>query len=200
MSKSRYVWIIIAIVGIIVVGGILVLFNIKKVNTEKEAIISENSIRNEDIERIGEQDKNVILETNGIEAERITPKTTIIFNKYYKQCGHLISRKEEVTENMVNTAEEEFTNLYKDWNIEKFSSSEIILYKEFEGECGEHYIVKENEDLIYIYRKESDGNLTLIEKTEISTKYLPQIDREKLIDGVELNGKEELNSYIEDFE
>lgn len=200
MSKSRYVWLIIAIVGIIVVGGILVLFNIKKVNTEKGAAISENTAQNIDVERIGDKDKNIIVQTNGNETEKITPKTTIIFNKYYKKCGHLITRKEEATENMVNTTEEEFIDLYQDWNIEKFSSSEIILYKEFEGECGEHYIVKENEDLIYIYRKESDGNLTLIEETEISTKYLPQVDRARLINGVELNGKEELNSYIEDFE
>lgn len=201
MNKGRYVIITIAIVSVIIAGAVLVLFNIRKADTKKGAEVLENSVKNEEINKIEYRaDTNLIVETNGKETERITPNTTIVFNKYYKQCNHLIKRKEDVTAEMVNLTEDEFKSLYQDWKIQQFNSNEIIMYKEFDDECGEHYVVREDNDLISIYRRESNEKLALIEETDISTKYLPQIDRDKLKKGVELNGKEELNAYIEDFE
>ena len=41
---------------------------------------------------------------------------------------------------LVNKTQEDLKEKYEDWNIEKFSDTEIILSKEEEGECGEHYI------------------------------------------------------------
>lgn len=101
---------------------------------------------------------------------------------------------------MVNLTVEEFMDLYSDWTLKSFTSDEIILYKEIDDECGEHYVVKTLDGNIAIYKINNENNLDLIEKTEISIKYLPQIDVENLERGVSLVGKEELNAYIENFE
>lgn len=201
MNKSSYVIIVISIICVIVAGAILVLFNIRKADTKRGAEVLENSINNEATNKIEYRaDIDPTAETNSKETEKITPNTTIVFNKYYKKCNHLIRRKEDVTAEMVNLTEDEFKSLYQDWKIQQFNSSEIVMYKEFDDECGEHYVVKADNDLISIYRRDSNEKLNLIEETDISIKYLPQIDIDKLQKGVELNGKEELNAYIEDFE
>ena len=201
MDKYKYVIITIIIVSIIIAGSVFIIYNIKKSDTHKEAEVLENTTNiKENYEEENLSTINDIIETNVKDEEKITPNTTIIFNKYYKKCGHTVKEKEKASEEMVNMGEEEFQELYSDWKVKQFNSDEIVLYKEFEGECGEHYVLKENNGFIAIYRIENSGDLTLIEETEISTQYLPQVDIDKLKAGITLTGKEELNSYLEDFE
>lgn len=201
MDKYKYVIITIAIISVIVAGAVLIIYNIRKADTQKGAETLENSVNNERVyAKVNENIAKTIIETNSKNGEKISPNAIIIFNKYYKKCGHLIKTRENVSEEMVNINEEEFQELYSDWEIKQFNKDEIILYKEFEGECGEHYLLKENNGFISIYRIESNGDIVLIEETEISTQYLPQVDLDKLKEGITLTGKEELNSYIEDFE
>lgn len=201
MNRYKYVIITIAIISVIVAGAVLIIYNIRKADTQKGEEILGNSVNNERVyAKVNENVTNTIIETNSKNGEKISPNAIIIFNKYYKKCRHLIKTRENVSEEMVNINEEEFQKLYSDWEIKQFNNDEIILYKEFEGECGEHYVLKENNGFISIYRIESNGDLVLIEKTEIATQYLPQVDLDKLKEGITLTGKEELNSYIEDFE
>ena len=64
----------------------------------------------------------------------------------------------------------------------------------------EHYLLRDSNGVIAIYKIDNNGNEILVEPTEISTRYIPEIDKDKLKKGVRLNGREELNAYIEDFE
>lgn len=90
--------------------------------------------------------------------------------------------------------------LYPDYNIEKFLNNEIILKKEEEGQCNEHYIIKDENSNIIIYRVLNDGAEEVYQNTGISTEYLPETDRINLKSGVKVFGIENLNSIIEDFE
>lgn len=197
MRRYTYALIIIAAVGIIVAGAVLVIYNIRRANTnEKSEVIEyENGIN---------ITENIVIERTSIETNfeenKITPSTLILYNKYYKGCGHTVKERDAATDTMVNLTEEQLKGLYSDWEIQKFTNDEVVLYKEFEGQCGEHYLLRDDEGLLNIYKIESDGSLKLIEETEISTQYLPAVDVSKLKEGVKLNGKEELNSYVEDFE
>jgi len=101
---------------------------------------------------------------------------------------------------MVNKNKEEIEKLYPDYNIEKFSNNEIILEKEEEGQCNEHYIIKDESSNIIIYRVLNDGTEEVYQNTGISTEYLPETDRINLKSGVKVFGIENLNSIIEDFE
>ena len=74
------------------------------------------------------------------------------------------------------------------------------MYKEEEGICKEHYILRDYNGYIAIYRLESDGKETLQEITGIVTSYLPEIDIERLNIGIRVNGKQELHSSLEDYE
>lgn len=196
MKKYYYAIMVGIAVIIIVLLATVVLFNIRKANVKYGNQTLENTPveENNTIER-----NNEVVRTNSW-SEKISPNAIIIFNKYYKKCDHTSVTRENVTNEMVNLTVEEFMDLYSDWTLKSFTSDEIILYKEIDDECGEHYVVKTLDGNIAIYKINNENNLDLIEKTEISIKYLPQIDVENLERGVSLVGKEELNAYIENFE
>lgn len=196
MKKYYYAIMVGIAVIIIVLLATVVLFNIRKVNVKYGNQTLENTPveENNTIER-----NNEVVRTNSW-SEKISPNAIIIFNKYYKKCDHTSVTRENVTNEMVNLTVDEFMDLYSDWTLKSFTSDEIILYKEIDDECGEHYVVKTLDNNIAIYKINNENKLDLIEKTEISIKYLPQIDVENLERGVSLVGKEELNAYIENFE
>ena len=89
---------------------------------------------------------------------------------------------------------------YSDWKIEGYSPNEIVIYKEYDGICGDHYIVKEHNGVIGIYKLDSVGNEIFVEDTELQIQYLPEIDIIKLKEGITALGQAELNSVLEDFE
>lgn len=140
-----------------------------------------------------------ILEANSADTI-ISPNASITFFKYYKDCGHTIKVKNDITNDMVNMSQNEFSQLYNDWQINKFTNTEIELFKEFSGTCGEHYLVKSNNGYVCIYNIQEDNSYELKENTDIAVKYLSNDDIVELEKGVVLYGKENLNSYIENFE
>lgn len=197
MKKYNYVIFIVASMMIIICVATIILFNITRASTKKEEKNVANAIKNE--ERSATITNSEILETSNQE-EKISPNAIIIFKKYYKKCNHTIEKRETATKEMANLNKEKFNKLYSDWKLQEFSSNQIILYKEIDDECGEHYVVKAENGNIVIYKITKEGDLELLENTQIQTKYLPQIDIDKLKQGVTLVGKDKLNSYIEDFE
>ena len=132
--------------------------------------------------------------------QKTSPNCTIIFKIYYQKCGHLIEKKEEIKTSEVNLTEEELKNKFKDWEIQKFTSSEIVLYKEIDEFCNEHYVLREKNGNIAIFNLDQFNNENFLEMTDISIEYLENEDLEKLKNGIYINSKKELNKTLEDFE
>lgn len=132
--------------------------------------------------------------------EKTSPNCTIILKLYYKKCEHIIEKKKTVEEAEVNLTEEELKEKFKDWEVQKFTPTEIVLYKEIDDYCGEHYVLKEKDGSIAIFSLDNNNNETLLEITDISIDYLAEEDLEKLKNGIYINSKKELNKVIEDFE
>ena len=90
--------------------------------------------------------------------------------------------------------------MYPNWKLQGFSPNEVVLYREIDGICNEHYILKELDGVIAIYVLDENEVESLQEKTGISTGYLPEADREELKQGIKATGREELNNLLEDYE
>ena len=142
---------------------------------------------------------NNSLETNSNE-EKISPNCLLTLKRHYDKCGHTTKEYIDIQENLVNKTQEELEEKYPNWEVEKFSSGEIILYKEYTGMCDEHYILKEKDGKIVIYKIDENEQEKLYETTEIAIDYLTDEDKENIKNGIKVNGKEELNQLIEDFE
>ena len=158
--------------------------NIEKLSQVEE--IKENSIYNE-------------IETSTSES-KVSPNAIVNEKRYYKKCDHLIRETVDIPEELVNMSEEDVKKYYAGWNIEKYTPTEITIYKEFSGICNEHYVVKKNGDVLGIYIENDDGVEEWLEDTQIEVQYLPEEDAKDFEVGVKVVGKTNLNLFLEDYE
>ena len=144
-------------------------------------------------------DNQNVIETN-VKEVRISPNAFITFKETYEGCGHTKVDFVEVPEDFVNLSKEELKDKYSDWNIEKFTDTDIILSKDFEGSCDEHFIVKDVDGIVTAFKIKEDGTEEEYEITDIATEYLTDTDKIEMEKGIRVNGKQNLNQLIEDYE
>ncbi len=186
---------------LIIVFGFLVGRYIYKISTlennsnvkiaENKKIEDECTLEYERLEEIKQASAN---------EEKISPNAKIITNIYYNECGHTVKTISDIENKYINLNKEEFQEEYKDWDIRGFSPEEVTIYKEEEGICNEHYMVRDIDGYVTVYSLDKNENETLKETTEISTTFLTTTDLARLKGGIRLYGKENLNSLLEDLE
>ena len=194
MSK-KYIIALLVIITIIagIIVGVFIANKNKTSNLEPETQTQLAKVG------INMQNEIQIIETASTQI-KTSPNCLFVFQTYYKDCKHTITKKIDIPKECINQTEEELQEKYKDFKIKEFTSTEVTFYEEKEGICEGHYIIRDNNGYVAIYRVDSFGKETLKETTEIVTSYLPQTDREKLKEGIQAIGKEELNARIEDYE
>lgn len=170
-----------------------------KKNRDNIAIESINSSNN--ISNVNLVENQAVLETIGQE-EKVSYNAEFALKKYYDECGHFTFQYAELPKEMINLTKDELKEIYNEWNIEEFSSELIILSKEIDNVCDEHFVIKLGEDdsNISIYRVGNGGSLSLYKETDISKEYLTEEDIEMLEEGILIYGIGKLNSTLEDFE
>ena len=200
----KKIWIILLSIAIIIIGivlGIFIYNNNKNTNKQGSMVENEINIVSEKVtdECTEEYQNNEEIETNSQE-EKISPNCLLILKKYFEECNHTIKEYLDVPQELVNGTEEDLKKEYPYWQIEKYSSNELILYKEFNSNCGQHFVLKEDEGKITVYKINENNEEEVYEKTEISVEYLSETDKNKIREGIKVNGIEELNQLLEDFE
>ena len=201
----KKVWIIGLIIAIIIIGIILGIFIYNNnVNNNKQSSIVENEI-NIVSEKVTDecteeyQNREEEIETDSQE-EKISPNCLLTLKKYYEECNHTINEYVDIPQDLVNGTEEDLKNEYPYWQVEKYSSNDIILYKEFNSNCGQHFVLREDNGKITVYKINENNEEEVYENTEISVEYLSETDKIKISEGIRVNGIEELNQLLEDFE
>lgn len=198
--------ILLILLGIIfIVGGICAAILISKPNENEipqnitEEAVYSNKANTENENTNQNLIENSTLQTNSNE-ERISPNAFITYKRTYKKCGHTTSEYKEIPKELVNLTKEELQEMYSDWTIEKFTDTDIILNKEEEGSCDEHFVVRDVDGMVTVFKKQEDGTETKYQETDIATEYLTDTDKINMQKGIEVNGKQELNQLIEDYE
>ncbi len=194
-------WIICIIITIIVgvIGGIMLSIFLNNNDDELQGtdLIGYTELADENNTELNNTFNTI--ETSNTE-DKISPNAVLIKKEYFKACDHLTREVEDIPEELINGTQADVEKMYSDWKIEDFNNNEITLYKEENGNCGEHYFVQDHYGVIGIYTVNENDEKTLKEDTEISTKYLPEADLEKLQEGIEIVGKTKLVEFLEDFE
>lgn len=186
---------------IVIIGAIIIGVQICKPNKEQEDIItkvSDEKIEDDCTDEYQEIQEEM-LQANSTE-EKISPNCFITMKKTYNKCGHTTSEYIAIPKELVNKTKEDLEEKYAGWTIDKFSDTQIVISKKEEGECGEHYIVKDKEGKVVIYKLLEDGTENEYEVIDISTEYITDTDKINMKNGIKVNGKQELNQLIEDFE
>ena len=147
---------------------------------------------------------NIIDDTDTIEVnasdEKTTPNTILIIKKIYTDCGHEISSRAVIPDEMVNLTKEDIVERYPNFKLDDFSKEQIVLSKEVDSFCGEHYLLIEENGEINIYSVDEEGEKSFKKKVDITLEYLPETDRITLKNGIMVYGTENLNRVIEDYE
>ena len=192
MNKKFIIALILIIIASIITTFAVIIYNLKSVQNIGYA--------NEITQNLQAVPQYTTVPTSYDEV-KLSPNAILTFLKHYDGCGHTLKEKENISTEMANITRNEFYKLYSDWEIKNFTNTDVELYKNFSGNCGEHFVVKSSLDgFVEVYKIKDDGTYELHEATEIATKYLSNDDRKELENGVILYGKENLNSYIENFE
>lgn len=191
-DNMRKITIIIITIGIIL--GFLIGIYLYNTNQEsKNLIISEKEEAKTETKK---EDKEV-----SNQEKLITPNTKIIIKTYYKDCNHIIEESATPADEWINLNEEELSKQANNFTIRKFSPEEVVLYKEENGFCNEHYLLIEKNGYIEVYFLDEKGEMKFMTNiVDIATELLPEKDREELKTGIKVYGKKELNKKIEDFE
>lgn len=190
--------IFILIIGLIT--SIILGFYLHKLNKIDEQIAFEAEYRRLKTENIINEAKNILEETSSTE-QKTSPNTKIVEKRYYADCEHLKQEEREIQEELINKTESEFQIEYIGWEIQKFTSNEVVVYKELQDFCNEHYLLKDVEGEIVVYALDKyDKEREIIKETGIQTKYLPEWDMENLKNGIKVYSNKELNKQLEDFE
>lgn len=196
--KNKTIMIIIAILLIVfTIYTIYAIFSDDDIeNSETNTKISE-VIEDECTEEYSEQEETENVSSS---EEKVSANAILILKKYYTKCEHTLNEYVELPQELVNMTKEEVQEQYPDWEVIGFTPEQIILYKEFDDVCGEHFKLRVEDGKVSVYIINSDGTESLYEKTDISSEYLTETDLINMENGLDIYGKEELNKIIEDFE
>ena len=195
----RKFWIImIIIVVLLALGGSIGIYINNLKNTSNKNSVKAKELADELKKTLVEEEQNTVSTSS--KNIKISHNSIVVKNTLYKICNHEIRQTEAIPVELVNKEEKDIQQYYKDWEIKKYSPTEVVLYREKDEYCDKHYVLRENNGVIAIYKIDDNNKETLRENTQIQTKYLPEIDLIKLKSGIYAIGEEELNSILEDFE
>ena len=142
----------------------------------------------------------VVVQTASNDGIKISPNAKVHQKQFYKKCGHTVEEIFSAPEQIINKNKAEVEKYYYGWKIEQISNKEIFLYKENYGICQEHYVVKDLDGTLMVYKKNENDDEELYLRTQINSKYLPEDDYNRLKNGICIIGKENLYSLLEDYE
>ena len=117
--------------------------------------------------------------------------------------------KNNENENSVNVVEEEkeISSLYvtdecmDEWeDYAETIQDELLEASETMNDENRHYILKEKDNFITVYYINENKEEILYRVTDIGIEYLPKEDAEKLKEGIDVEGLQNLNQLLEDFE
>lgn len=206
MRKNWIIMLGVAIMIIGVIAGIGIYSRGKKEYSENNIVTNElNEISEEIIDECTEeweqlQEQAMLeVEANSNE-EKISPNCLLTLKRYYKQCSHIINEYTDIPQSLVNKTQEDLEIEYSNWEVREYSSTKVVLYREFDSDCGQHFILRNSDGKITVYKINENNEEEEFQKTEISMDYLTETDKVEIQNGIRVNGMEELNQLIENFE
>ena len=196
MKRITFVLYIISIVAIGILGAWIgtYLYKINSVGKFSAPIL-------EGMESKSLEDELAIISN---ESEKVlSPNATLVLEKVYKKCGHKTQETSKIDSKYVNLNKEEFEKEFlkdnENFTIENFEPKEVVVLKEIDSNCSEHYLLKAGNGVVVIYKYDTDGNEKEYKTTNIGIEYLTDTDKKELEDGIEVMGENELNSRLEDY-
>ena len=137
--------IVVSIAIIVVIGAIFTASVIKGEEEKEQKIIVSEKVTDECTEEyeISMRDEEVTEASSS--DEKLSANSAMVLKKYFKGCEHTINEYAEIPSELVNLTQEEIIKQFPEWELIGFTSNEVVLFKEVNGQCGEHFTLREVE-------------------------------------------------------
>ena len=140
------------------------------------------------------------LEASSVTEDKVSPNANFAIKQYYDECNHFNFKYSKLPKEIVNLSRQEVEDYFEDYEVEDFDSNNVVLAKEINGFCSEHFYIMLGDEHIEIMQVDTNGSFIPYQETEISKEYLPEEDIEKLEEGIYVYGRGNINSVLEDYE
>jgi hypothetical protein len=155
----------------------------------------------EDISQTANKSNSSDLSTPAIKVvdpNAIKSGALLIYETKYKVCGHVIKQQMVMPSDLVGLSKVNMSQTYTDWKIKEYSPLKVMLYKEEEGKCASHYIIKDRNGLVAVYYQVPIDGIDLKQVTQIQTANLREGDQAHIKSGIMIESDEELANVLED--
>ena len=133
----------------------------------------------------------------------VTNNTKIIFKTYYEKTRDTIIKERELPIMIVGKTLDELKDYlvanYGGWSIREINKDEVVLYQTTNQVSPNHYVIKNYNGYITIFQVDEEGNMKLINQTEIPMNSLSDVDRLKMEEGIIVKGIDGINQLLEDY-
>jgi len=193
-NKKMYQLFVIVFMLVLLTGGILIGVAVSK---EDETQISQEII-DEIVEEVKSKEVEVYIEPEQVE------DVEIVYVDIYNDCNHVSeSRNNEYGVNLKEVKERELKNIEREksgYQLVKEESGILMFEKKHDCKCGNHYMLKIENDIVVIFRYNEDGEYEKYQETDIQKDILRPDLLYRLEEGIEAETVEELYMFLEELE
>lgn len=172
---------------------------IKKVQKENASNSNDDLESSSYPKKLEDKSGDDIVITVSMNEEKVAPDAKMVIKKTFSKCKHCTVDITEVPKEIINLSKDELQKKYSGWDIENFSASEIVLGREIDANCEDHYVLKEKNGEIAVYNEITEDKLNLVEVISVDVNLFGEEDLSNLKKGIKVYGEEELSNLIEDY-
>jgi len=154
----------------------------------------------EKAKKFREISENKKVTETSFEEEKIGVNTQLVVEELYTKCNHIEELVSQIDNNMINLTKSEFEKEYPNFEVEEFSKNQVKVKERIDGVCNDHFKIALGEDFIEVFKLNQNEEDELYLVTNISRDYLAQRDIDKLQKGIDVFGRDNINSKLEDYE
>jgi len=133
----------------------------------------------------------------------VSEQTKLILKTYYTQTRDTAVKEEKLPLDLIGRSidelEDYLRNNYTEWDIRECSQNRVELYRALDGASPGHFIVRERNGYIVVYRLDEYGNEVFYKQTDVSVEFLSDIDRKKLKEGIIVKGTSGVEQILQDY-
>ena len=128
----------------------------------------------------------------------MTKDCQIIQTLTYTPCGHEITRRQSLPEELVGKGRTELETTYDQWQITSFAPAEVRMAQALDMHCPEHLVLMPDDSgTLCVFRNKYGDALALVSEMNILLEELPDAVQEELRPGKGFSTQEEIDLWLE---
>ncbi len=140
---------------------------------------------------------------NLLKQDEISKDTPLVLQTYYSKSDQISEYVTSMPASFAGLTIEQLESTLREWNIEEYNPKNTLILRRRkerlspEDRNNQHIGIKDGRVVIFYGKKDKRNNKVIKQKTSIKVEDLPQSEREKLKDGIDIKSKEELFTILE---